>query len=77
MSLTLNKVSKPVKGIRGYYLIKVIKRTPFNLADFNEKSATIRNMLLQEKRSYFLNQWIAEIKKNADIVDNRYKFFGQ
>lgn len=77
MSLTLNKVSMPVKGIRGYYLIKVIKRTPFNLADFNEKSAAIRNMLLQEKRSYFLNQWIADIKKNADIVDNRYKFFGQ
>lgn len=77
MTLPLDKVSAPVRGARGYYLIKVIKRTPFNLADFNEKSPAIRNMLLQEKRNYFLNQWIADIKENAKIVDDRYKFFGQ
>jgi len=77
MTLPLDKVSAPVRGARGYYLIKVTKRTPFNLAEFNEKSPAIRNMLLQEKRNYFLNQWIVDIKKNAKIVDDRYKFFGQ
>ena len=77
MTLNLNKVSEPIKGVRGYYLIKVTQRTPFNLNEYNAKSAEIRNMLLQERRNAFLSQWISDIKKSADIVDNRYKFFGQ
>ena len=77
MTLNLNKVSEPIKGVRGYYLIKVTQRTPFNLNEYNAKSAEIRNMLLQERRNAFLSQWITDIKKSADIVDNRYKFFGQ
>ena len=77
MKLDINKVSEPVKGTRGYYLIKVTSRTPFDLAAYNAKSSEIRNMLLQEKRNNFLNQWIGDIKKGADIVDNRYMFFGQ
>jgi peptidyl-prolyl cis-trans isomerase D len=77
LSLELNKVSEPIKGNRGYYLIKVTQRTPFDLNAFNSKSSDIRNSLLQEKRSTFLNQWIAGIRKSADIVDNRYMFFGQ
>lgn len=77
MTLNLNKVSEPVKGVRGYYLIKVTQRTPFNINEYNAKSAEIRNMLLQERRNAFLSQWITDIKKSADIVDNRYKFFGQ
>jgi hypothetical protein len=77
MTLDLNKVSEPIKGVRGYYLIKVTQRTPFNLNEYNAKSAEIRNMLLQERRNAFLSQWITDIKKSADIVDNRYKFFGQ
>jgi parvulin-like peptidyl-prolyl isomerase len=77
MSLQLNKVSEPLKGIRGYYLIKVISRTSFDQKAFEEKSNEIRNQLLQQKRNTFLNQWIADIKKSADIVDHRYMFFGQ
>ena len=77
MSLELNKVSEPIKGVRGYYLIKVLSRTPFDQKAFEEKSSEIRNQLLQQKRNTFLNQWIADIKKNADIVDHRYMFFGQ
>jgi peptidyl-prolyl cis-trans isomerase D len=77
LTLPLNKVSEPIKGVRGYYLIKVISRTPFDQKAFESKSTEIRNQLLQEKRNTFLNQWIGDIKKNADIVDNRYMFFGQ
>jgi peptidyl-prolyl cis-trans isomerase D len=77
MALDLNKVSKPVKGLRGYYLIKVTQRTPFDITAYNNKSSEIRNALLQEKRNSFLNKWITDIKKGADIVDHRYMFFGQ
>ncbi len=77
MTMDLNKVSKPVKGVRGYYLIKVTERTPFDKNNFEAKAAEIRNSLLQEKAGSYLNQWITSLKKDAHIVDNRYRFFGQ
>lgn len=77
MKTDLNKVSEPVKGLRGYYLIKVNKRTAFDQAAYATQSSTLRTTMLQEKRSRFLNQWVTEIKESADIKDNRHMFFGQ
>ncbi|MBK7630640.1 MAG: peptidylprolyl isomerase [Ignavibacteriales bacterium] len=77
MNSELNKVAEPVKGLRGYYLIKVTNRTPFDQALYSSQNTTLRSTMLQEKRSRFLNQWVTEIKETADIVDNRYMFFGQ
>ena len=77
MKMDLNKVSEPVKGLRGYYLIKVIKRTTFDSTAYSNQSSAIRNSMMQEKRSKFLNQWVSELKETADIKDNRYLFFGQ
>ena len=77
IKIDLNKVSEPVKGIRGYYLIKVTKRTDFDKAAYNTQSSVLRNTILQEKRNKFLNQWISEIKETAEITDNRHLFFGQ
>ncbi|HCY76309.1 MAG TPA: hypothetical protein DHV28_10340 [Ignavibacteriales bacterium] len=77
MKAELNKVSEPVKGLRGYYLIKVTKRSAFDQTAYNAQNSSIRNSLLQEKRNRFLNQWVSEIKESADIKDNRHMFFGQ
>lgn len=77
MKFEINKVTEPVKGLRGYYLIKVTKRSPFDQTTYNAQSSSIRNSLLQEKRNRFLNQWVTEIKESADIKDNRHMFFGQ
>jgi len=73
----LNKVSEPVKGLRGYYLIKVTKRTASDSALYSTQSTNLRNTMLQEKRSRFLNQWVTESKESANIIDNRHLFFGQ
>jgi parvulin-like peptidyl-prolyl isomerase len=75
MKAELNKVTEPVKGQRGYYLIKVSKRTPFDKNAYAQQSAAIRNMMFQEKRNRFLDKWIADLKKNADIEDNRNLFY--
>ncbi len=77
MKLPLNKVSNPVKGEKGYYLIKVLSRTPFNAKTFAIQKNTIMNNLLEQKKRNFINEWIAGLKKNADIVDHRSQFFGQ
>ncbi|MHB1688608.1 MAG: peptidylprolyl isomerase [Ignavibacteriaceae bacterium] len=76
-TLNLNTVSDPVKGSRGYYLIDVLERTPFNSSAYAIQKSTIRQNLLQAKRNIFLSEWIANLKKNADIVDHRQLFFNQ
>jgi peptidyl-prolyl cis-trans isomerase D len=73
----INKVSEPVKGNRGYYLIKVTSRTEFDKNAYSNQSTVIRNQMLQEKRNRFLNQWVAEIKEKADVEDNRHLYYGQ
>lgn len=73
----LNKVTDPVHGYRGYYLLKVTSRTPFDSSKYEIQRNTIRDKIVRQKQSTVLNQWIEELKKKADIVDNRSQFFGQ
>ena len=77
LSLKLNTISDPVKGIRGYYLIDVTSRTKFDSSAYKVQRNTIRDQLLQEKKGTFLNQWLVNLKKNADIVDHRDQYFSQ
>lgn len=71
----INKWSLPVKGSLGAYLIKVKYRTKFDPSLFNYQKAEIKKELLKNKKNRFFSQWIQNIKKEADIVDNRYLFY--
>jgi parvulin-like peptidyl-prolyl isomerase len=71
----VNKISEPVKGLRGYYLIKVLQKTPFDATAYNMQKNAIRESLLQQKKGMLFSQWIAELKKHAKVEDNRYQFF--
>ena len=71
----LNKWSRPVKGTRGVYLIKVTYRTKFNPTTFAIQKAVLRNQILQQKKNTYLSQWLQELKKEADIVDNRHLYY--
>jgi len=76
LNMNVGETSDPVKGVRGYYVIHLNDKTPFDSTAFEAQLATIRNTLYQEKKNTTLSEWIAEIKEKADIKDNRYKFFG-
>ena len=69
-------ISEPVKGTTGYYLLKVISVSPFDSSAYSLQSSTLRNNILQEKRQYIIAQWLNDLKAKADIVDNRYLFYG-
>lgn len=71
----LNKWTQPVKGRTSAYLIKVKSRTQFDQNAFNSSKEGIKKDLLQNKKNMYLSQWIEKLKKEADIVDNRYMFF--
>jgi parvulin-like peptidyl-prolyl isomerase len=76
-ALDVNKVSEPIKGLRGYYLLKLINKSAFDNTVYQAQRNQIRDNILQEKKSMYFNQWLAKIKKDAKIVDYRYKVFGQ
>jgi parvulin-like peptidyl-prolyl isomerase len=73
----LNKVTDPVRGFRGQFLIKVIERTAFDSTAYLTQRNLIRDQIYQEKRSMYINQWLDKLKKDADIKDKRYVFFGR
>jgi len=71
----LNKWSQPVKGSMGVYLINVRYRTKFDPNTYELQKLAIRRELAQNKKAYLLNLWLQEVKKQANIVDNRHLFY--
>jgi parvulin-like peptidyl-prolyl isomerase len=77
LKLPVNSLSEPVKGNSGYYLIKVLSRTPFDASTYSVQRNSIRDNILNQKRGMFFQEWLAKLKKDADIVDNRAQVLGQ
>ncbi|GAB6282209.1 MAG: peptidylprolyl isomerase [Ignavibacterium sp.] len=77
LNLPLNKISDPIKGNRGYYLVRVLSRTNFDENNFAQQKDQIQNSILQEKKQRYFEQWLANLKKNSKIVDRRSMFFGR
>lgn len=73
----LNEVTDTYKGQRGAYLIKVTSRTNFDSTAYSIQRNTLRESILQEKKSSFFTQWLAKLKEDADITDKRYMFYGR
>lgn len=76
LSMKVGETSEPVRGLRGYYIIHLMERTPFDSTAFQAQLTTLRNSLYQEKKSTALSTWITEIKDKANIEDKRYMFYG-
>ncbi|MGD8305807.1 MAG: peptidylprolyl isomerase [Ignavibacteria bacterium] len=76
MNLDDNKISPPVKTNKGYCLIKVISKTKFDSTSYSIQSSTLRNNLLQQKKQLLVTQWLTDLKDKAEIIDNRYLFYG-
>jgi peptidyl-prolyl cis-trans isomerase D len=75
LTLKVGEASSPVRGLRGYYVIQLTEKTPFDSTSFEAQRSVIRNNLLQEKKNASLNEWLRLIKDKADLVDNRYMFY--
>lgn len=68
-------VSAPVEGRRGFYLLKVINRTPFDSASYGLMKNMLATQLITEKRQRVLTQWLTKLKETAEIEDNRDQFY--
>jgi len=71
----IGKVTAPVEGKRGYYLMKVMTRTPFDSAGFSMTKNMLATQVVTEKRQRVLAQWLAKLKETSEIEDNRDLFY--
>jgi len=74
-TLPINKISKPIRGSRTYFIMQVTSR---NIPDNNTLQGVLpaytQSMLQQLKQSNYYG-WFNKLRENADIKDNRYKYF--
>lgn len=76
LELEVGKMSKPFKGMRGWYIINVKSRSNFDKENYLSQASAIKNQILNEKKGRFFSELLSKLKDNADIVDNRHLFFG-
>jgi peptidyl-prolyl cis-trans isomerase D len=73
--LDVGKISPPVLGSRGAYLIQVVSKSAFDSSAFAAQKEVLRSRTLQEKRNRFLSEWLSKLKEKADIEDKRDVFY--
>ena len=73
--LNVGELSKPFEGTRGYYIMKLTSKSPFDSTQYASQKAALRDQILQEKRSRFSSDWLASLREKAEIEDNRERFF--
>lgn len=69
------QISEPIRTNRGYYIVQVRAIMPFDQTKFQADYTTVRTQLIAQKKQTIVQDWIAELKNKATIVDNRDKFF--
>ncbi len=75
LTLKPGEISKPFDGLRGYYIIKLESKTPFDSTRYAAERNTLQDQILQDRKSRFMSDWLASLRDKADIVDNRQKFY--
>ncbi len=75
MKMKPGEISKPIKGIKGYYIVKLNSITEFSEQDYVLKAPEIRKTLLTAKKQMFVSDWLAKMQNEAVIVDNRDKYY--
>ena len=73
-NIELNEAQGALQGWNGAYIIQLVEREEPDMEKFENDSAErakIRKMLLQTKQTEIYRNWLATLKKGAQIVDKR------
>ena len=72
--LKQGELSEPVRTQFGYHIIKITGRKPGQLVDYSKVVDVIRQRLVREKQKKVFEEWVAGLRKNADIKVNEAVF---
>ncbi len=73
--LNQGEMSKAVDGQRGVYLITLTSKSAFDSTLYRAQHDPLLTQLLTEKRNRFFTDWSENLKKSAELVDNRDQFY--
>lgn len=75
LTLQPGQVSKPVEIGNRVAIIKLVSKTPFDQAQFDAQKISIRNNLLNRKKTAIYTDWVEELKTKVTIIDNRSNMY--
>ncbi len=67
LTAPVRKVTAPVEGLRGYFLVKVLDRTPFDSTSFNSQRNILAAQMVQEKKQRIFADCLDKLKAKSDI----------
>ncbi len=70
-ALPVGAVSAPVKGARGWVILRVDEHAPVDWAAFEQRKDQIRQSLLNVRQGQIFNGWIENLRSSAKITDFR------
>lgn len=73
--LEAGEVSSPVKGNKGYYLIKLLNKTELSEEALTTAATEDQEMKLQNKQQTAYMKWYKILEEEADLEDYRYIYF--
>jgi peptidyl-prolyl cis-trans isomerase D len=65
-------VPKAVKGRTAAFVVRVLERTTADRTTFDSTKEGLRRSLVQRRQSQIFNEWLADLKKRADVKDYRW-----
>ena len=75
LSLNPGEISKPFEGSRGYFVLKLISKSPVDSTRYDSEWKTLHDQILTEKRNRFTSEWLAKLREKAEIEDYRDRFY--
>lgn len=67
------QISEPIRTARGYYIVQMRNIGQVDQAKFQQEFESIRAQLISAKKQNIVQEWLADLKEKAVIVDNRDK----
>ncbi len=71
LALEPGQISKPIKVGNQMVIVKLISRADIDEEKYKVEKEVIRDKLLNIKKNSIYNDWVKELKENANIIDNR------
>mgnify|MGYP001147829021 CR=1 FL=1 len=70
-TLPVGRTSDPIKGARGWVILRVDEHPPVDWAALEQRKEQIRRSLLNIKQGQIFNAWLEGLRGSAKIVDYR------
>lgn len=70
-ALEVGQKSDLVETERGFYYLHLLEKSAFDSTAFAAQKSSLQTQLLNQKKAQIFNRWIADLKEQADITDNR------